>query len=161
MPQFDPNRPGLVQAEVTDLIVFENPPAPEVSNLVLDPNADFFIRVTWSVRGQDAPAWLNAGTGNWNVQAYAESIGGGFEGLIARDDSVAPNPNIPILDYDVTLRVPAGTLAEGNPGSNDSGLYKLAVAVFLNSNLPKVPPGRGFDMIGFREGPVIQIEDLQ
>lgn len=160
MTQFDPNRPNLVQAEVTGLIVFEAPPAPEVSNLVVNPNEDFFIQVSWSVRGQDAPAWLNAGTGNWNVQAYAESIGGGFEGLIARDDTIAPDPLTPILDYAVTLTVPAGTLQEGNPGSNDSGLYKLAVAVFLNSNLPKVPPGRGFDMIGFQEGPVIQVEDV-
>ena len=59
------------------------------------------------------------------------------------------------FQYQVKLQVPANALAEGDPGSNVSGIYKLVVAVFLNSNLGQP----GFDMIGFNEGPYIQVED--
>jgi hypothetical protein len=148
--QFDPNRPGVITGEVTNVTVID-PVA--TGNRVLDPTKAFQITVDWAVAGSDAELWLNGRTSNWNVQAYAESIGAGFEGLIARDDSVAADPKI--LSYSTVLTVPAGKLQEGNPGSEISGLYKLAVVVFLDSNLP----GAGFDMVGFREGPVIQVED--
>jgi hypothetical protein len=153
MDQFDPNRPGLIEGNVTNVVVIDPAVPPELRNLVVDPTKDFQIQVDWAVTGADAPLWLNGRTSPWNVQAYAESIGGGFEGLIARDDSVAADPNV--LSYSTVLTVPALKLEEGNPGSDTSGLYKLAVAVFLNSDLP----GSGFDMIGFREGPIIQVED--
>lgn len=149
MQQFDPNRPGVIEGDVTSVTVID-PVA--VGNLVLDPTKEFQIRVEWAVTGADAPLWLNCRS-NWNVQAYAESIGGGFEGLIARDDTVAADPNV--ANYSALLTVPALKLDEGNPNSDVSGIYKLAVAVFLNSNLP----GAGFDMVGFREGPIIQVED--
>jgi hypothetical protein len=155
MDQFEPNRPGEIQGDVTSVVVIDPaaPAPPNAGNLVVDPTKDFQIKVDWALTGTDVPLWLNGRTSNWNVQAYAESIGGGFEGLIARDDSVAADPGNP--NYSTTLTVPAFKLDEGNPGSDVSGLYKLAVAVFLNSDLP----GAGFDMIGFREGPIIQVED--
>ena len=155
MDQFDPNRPGEIQGDVTSVIVIDPaaPAPPHAGNLVVDPTKAFQIKVDWALTGTDVPLWLNGRTSNWNVQAYAESIGGGFEGLIARDDTVAANPNV--ASYSALLTVPALKLEEGNPGSDVGGLYKLAVAVFLNSDLP----GAGFDMIGFREGPIIQVED--
>lgn len=55
----------------------------------------------------------------------------------------------------MTLTVRAGTLPEGDPGSQVSGIYKLVASVFLNSNLGSP----GFDMVGFNEGPIIQIEN--
>jgi hypothetical protein len=39
---------------------------------------------------------------------------------------------------------------------DESGIYKLVVSVFLNSSIP----GGKFDLMGFQEGPFIQIEDL-
>ncbi|HVE97267.1 MAG TPA: hypothetical protein VNA67_09825 [Pseudonocardiaceae bacterium] len=53
------------------------------------------------------------------------------------------------------MTVAAGTLEEHEPGTDRSGIYKLAVAVFLNSSLGTP----GFDLTGFREGPMIQAEN--
>jgi hypothetical protein len=58
--------------------------------------------------------------------------------------------------YTAKVTVPPGTLLEHVPGSDQGGIYKLAVAVFLNSNLVGVP---GYDLIGFSEGPIIQAEN--
>ena len=53
------------------------------------------------------------------------------------------------------MNVPAFTLQEGDPGSTTSGIYKLVVSVFLDSNLGTP----GYDIIGFHEGPIIQAEN--
>ena len=58
--------------------------------------------------------------------------------------------------YATTVTVPPGTLQEHVPGSDQGGIYKLAVAVFLNSTIAGVP---GYDLIGFSEGPIIQAEN--
>ena len=156
MQQFDPNIPGLIEGAVTTVVVLDPAntfPPFEVGNTVLDRKQPFKVAVQWKVTGLLRPLWLSALGGNWNVQVYAESIGGGPEVLLASDNTVAADPNR--SDYDVTLEVPANSLPEGNPGSNISGIYKLVVSVFLNSTLGNP----GFDMIGFNEGPIIQIED--
>ena len=54
------------------------------------------------------------------------------------------------------MTVAAGTLQEGNPGSNTSGVYKLAAVVFLDSQLGVL----GYDLAGFSEGPIIEVESL-
>ncbi len=156
MQQFDPNIPGLIEGQVTTFVVTDPAgtfPPFEVGNHVLDPGEAFDVTVKWEVTGLLRPLWLAALGGNWNVQVFAESIGGGPEILIGADNTVAADPTK--SQYDVTFTVPAGTLAEGNPGDNVSGIYKLVVSVFLNSNLG----GPGFDMTGFNEGPIIQVED--
>ena len=56
-------------------------------------------------------------------------------------------------EYTVTVTVPANTLQEDS--GDVSGIYKLVVSVFLNSNLGSP----GFDVTGFREGPIIKMED--
>jgi hypothetical protein len=157
MEQFDPNRPGEIEGEITSLLVIDPaaPQPPHRGNHVVDTTKPFDVVVEWSVSGTDVPLWLNGRTSNWNVSAYAESIGAGFEGLLASDTTVAADPAT--SSYRATINVPAGKLTEANPGSDVSGLYKLAVTVFLNSDLP----GSGFDMIGFREGPIIQVEDMR
>jgi len=56
--------------------------------------------------------------------------------------------------WTVDIAVPANTLPDGTPGgspTSNSGLYKLSVVAFLNSNLPDP----GYDVVGFREGPVM------
>ena len=156
MQQFDPNIPGLIEGNVTTVVVID--PAGtflpfEVGNHVLNRNDSFQVNVEWKITGLLRPLWLAALGGNWNVQVFAESIGGGPEILLARDDSVAADPNR--SDYAVQLTVPPNALDEGDPGSNTSGIYKLVVSVFLNSDLGSP----GFDMTGFNEGPIIQVEN--
>lgn len=156
MKQFDPNIPGLIEGDVATFVVID--PAAEfppfsVGNHVINPDEAFKVKVEWKITGLLRPLWLSALGGRWNVQVYAESIGGGPEVLLASDNSVAADPNV--SDYAVEFTVPPSVLTEGNPGSNVSGLYKLVVSVFLNSNLGRP----GFDMTGFMEGPIIQVEN--
>lgn len=156
MQQFDPNIPGLIEGDITTVVVLDPAgtfPPFEVGNHVLNRNDSFQINVEWKITGLLRPLWLSALGGNWNVQVFAESIGGGPEILLARDDSVPADPSR--SDYAVQLTVPPNALAEGNPGSNVSGIYKLVVSVFLNSDLGSP----GFDMTGFNEGPIIQVEN--
>jgi hypothetical protein len=156
MQQFDPNIPGLIEGNITTVVVIDPTntfPPFEVGNHVLNRNDSFEIKVEWTITGLLGPLWLSALGGNWNVQVFAESLGGGPEILLARDDSVAADPNT--SDYAVQLTVPPTALAEGDPGSNVSGIYKLVVSVFLNSSLGNP----GFDMTGFNEGPIIQVEN--
>jgi len=157
MQQFDPNIPPYIQGDVT-LVKVVDPastfPPLEQGNRVLDRKKPFEIDVEWNVSGALAPLWLFAlRDSKWNVQAYAESLGGGPEILLSRDDSVTPD--FSVLNYSTKLTVQANTLEEGNPGSNTSGIYKLVVSVFLDSpiGLP------GYDMVGFNEGPIIQVEN--
>lgn len=162
MQQFDPNipnpiagGPALIEGDVTRVAVIDPAvgfPGFEVGNHVLERSESFDIRVDWKITGLLRPLWLSALGGNWNVQVYAESIGGGPEILLAQDNTVAADPAV--SDYTVTLTVPPNSLDEGNPGSQISGIYKLVVSVFLDSVLG-LP---GFDMIGFSEGPIIQVE---
>ncbi|MHC1561753.1 hypothetical protein ACR9E3_22555 [Actinomycetospora sp. C-140] len=156
MDQFDPNRPGEIEGEITALLVIDPvaPQPPHQGNRVVDPTKPFEVTVAWTLSGTDVPLWLSGRTSNWVVSAYAESIGAGFEGLLGTNESVAADPNQ--RDYTATITVPANKLQEADPGTEVSGLYKLAVTVFLDSTLP----APGFDMIGFREGPIIQVEDM-
>jgi hypothetical protein len=156
MQQFDPNIPGLIGGDVTTVVVIDPAgtfPPFEVGNHVLNSNDAFKVNVSWEVNGLLRPLWLAALGGNWNVQLFAESLGGGPEILLARNDTVAADPAV--ASYSVTLDVPPNALDEGNPGSNVSGIYKLVVSVFLNSALGSP----GFDMTGFNEGPIIQVEN--
>jgi hypothetical protein len=155
MQQFDPNIPGLIEGNVSTVLVIDPAgtfPPFEVGNHVLNPADPFKISISWEITGLLRPLWLSALGGNWNVQVFAESLGGGPEILLVRDDSVAADPSTG--SYSVTIDVPPNTLQEGDPGSNVSGIYKLVASVFLNSNLGSP----GFDMTGFNEGPIIQVE---
>src|SRR5262249_55308458 len=155
MEQFDPNIPGLIGGDVTTVVVVDPAgtfPPFEVGNHVLNSNDSFQVNVAWEIIGLLRLLWLAALGGNWNVQLFAESIGGGSEILLARDDSVAADPAI--ANYSVTLNVLPNALDEGDSGSNISGIYKLVVSVFFNSELGSL----GFDMTGFNEGPIIQVE---
>ncbi|MEU4292834.1 hypothetical protein AB0E63_31815 [Kribbella sp. NPDC026596] len=156
MQQFDPNIPGLIEGDITTVVVIDPAgtfPPFEVGNHVLNRNDSFKIKVAWKITGLLRPLWLSALGGRWNVQVFAESIGGGPELLLASDNTVAADPAV--SDYAVELTVPPNTLDEGNPGSQTSGIYKLVVSVFLDSTLG----APGFDMTGFNEGPIIQVEN--
>lgn len=154
MKQFDPNYPGLIEGDVTSIAVIDPVVPPELGNHVVNPNTDFEVTVEWEVGGLFAPLWLQALGGNWDVSVYAESLGGGREVRLGSDNTVAAAATT--LSYSATITVPAGTLDEHQPGSDIGGIYKLVAAVFLNSSIPGL---RGFDLVGFAEGPIIQAED--
>lgn len=167
MLQFDPNIPGpnpgdeaLIEGNITTLEVVDpalNFPPFERGNHVLDTKVPFKINVKWEIKGGLAPVWLEALGGNWNVQAFAESLGGGPEILLAAKNDVPASGAV--LNYAAELTVPAFKLPEGNPGVEISGIYKLVVSVFLDSSLKF--KHHGYDMIGFAEGPIIQVENPQ
>lgn len=167
MQQFDPNIPGLIEGSVTSVAVTDPQPFIfGVGNHVVDPTKAFTLTVEWEVFGQLEPLWIAALGGSWDVSVYAESLGAGPEARLGTA-SVPTTSTLPCTinvppatsncaKYQAQIVVPAGTLAEHTPGSDEGGIYKLVVAVFLNSGLLGVP---GYDLIGYSEGPIIQAEN--
>jgi hypothetical protein len=159
MNQFDPDFPGLIQGDITNVIVTDSTSVTDpVPNLVIDPTKDWFVKIEWVITGIQAPLYLAGANRFWDVSVYAESIGSSPEILLASaqkatTDVVNPAPADP--KYQVTITIPAPSpLEEHVPGTAQSGIYKLAVAVFLDGAVPGP-----FDMIGFKEGPMIQVEN--
>ncbi|MGH3788790.1 MAG: hypothetical protein ACRDRG_20080 [Pseudonocardiaceae bacterium] len=155
MDQFDPNFPGLFEGEISDITVID--PVFQ-GNRVIDPNQEFRVKIEWRIFGTEVPTYLATADQNWDVSAYAEGIGASPEVLLG-NISVSKNNSVPCggafcFKYEATVVVTPGTLQAHVPNSAQSGIYKIAAAVFLNS------PVVGRDMIGFKEGPVIQAELL-
>lgn len=168
MQQFDPNIPGFMQGDVTTVTLTAPAgfPAPALPNRVVDPSKGFTLNIAWEAYGALVPLWLAALSDTWRIEVYAESLGGGPEIRIGsaqkpKTNTVACTANAGATNctkWEVDVNVPAGTLPEGNPGgaaNSPSGIYKLAVSVFLNSTLGTP----GFDLVGFHEGPIIQVEN--
>ena len=110
-------------------------------NRVLQSDLDWSIKVDWNISG------LIAGGlgGVWQVRAYAESIGGGFEGQVGADVLVdlSAAPATASRSYTATVDVSAGFLPDG--------AYKLVVLInYTNGGLPQ-------QMAAFVEGPVVQM----
>lgn len=158
MEQFDPNIPGLITGEITTVLVRDPAntfPGFEVGNHVIDSDEDFQVRVQWELDGLLATLWLAAlEDADWDVSVYAESMGGGNEIRLGTENvQVDPQQH----QYAATIDVRGGRLQEHTPGTDFGGVYKLVVAVFLNSELGQP----GYDITGFSEGPYIQVEDPQ
>lgn len=152
MQQFDPNIPPFITGDITSVTVTE---IPEIGlpNHVINPTKEVKVEIKWELNGVLVPLWLTALGGNWNVSVYAESLGGGNEILLGTDDSVPALP--PANNYSSTVIVPPPfPLQEHTPNTDQGGIYKLVVAVSLDSTL-----GGPFDIIGFSEGPIIQVEN--
>ena len=163
--RFDPNIPpaGLtdpaIEGEFTGIVAITEQPTLGKSNLVINRDKAFDIKVSWHVFGNLVPLWLTAlkvNSPNWVVTAYAESQGPGDEVSLG---SVLVPVGGPIFSldeaYSATLTVPANTLHEENPGDpTQSGTYKIVVTAFLDSQLGPV----GYDMMGYAEGPVVKVE---
>lgn len=155
MDQFDPNYPGLMQGDITNVAVIDPAPLGQLGNLVLDPDRDFTLEITWRVFGALASLWLAPLDQNWRVDVYAESLGAGPEkriGRASKDKTQSSSCGVDCLEYTVTVTVPAGTLPEDD-GGDVSGAYKLVVSVFLNSAIGP------YDVTGIREGPIIRMEN--
>jgi hypothetical protein len=154
MDQFDPQIPPFIEGEVTNVAVLEGGPSP---NLVIDPTLPFEVQVDWKVFGILVPLWLTALDQEFVVSVYAEGMGASPEIRIGtatkdKDDFIACAGNN-CREYSVRVQIPP-ILTED--AGDESGIYKLVVSVFLNSSIQ----GGKFDLMGFREGPFIQIEDL-
>ncbi len=153
---FDPDKGPNFKGEFTKVKIIDPAFPGQVPNLVIDPTRNFDIELEWKIEGFDVPLYLAALGGNWDVEVFAESLGPGPELRIAQTTVAAGPPGGTLHTYATTVTVvaPSGLL-EGNPGPGPSGVYKLVVTVFLNSNLG----APGFDICGFAEGPVFKVEN--
>lgn len=156
MQQFDPNFTGTppfeIRGDVTSVKVLEGGVLP---NHVVDPTKQLEIEVEWKVDGGLTNLWLTAlAPAEWRVSVFAESQGPGAE--VRLGQVTVPIGPLGALPYTRTANivVPAPLPLQQHGGAN-SGVYKLTATVFLNSSIP----GGGFDMIGFTEGPYVQVEN--
>lgn len=133
----DPD-PTHLTGTITGLQVLDPDQNP---NRVLQSDLPWSIQVDWNISGL-----IVGGLGGiWQVRAYAESIGGGFEGQVGADVLVDLNtaPATPSRSYTATVNVPAGFLPDG--------AFKLVVLInYTNGGLPQ-------QMAAFVEGPVVQM----
>ena len=165
--RFDPNIPAdpadpaapSMEGEFTGIVTITEQPTLGKSNLVVNGDKSFDIKISWHVFGNLVPLWLTAlsvSTKNWVVTAYAESQGPGDEKTLGSVNVPVGGPGFSTDEaYTATITVAAGALAEENPGDpSQSGTYKIAVTTFLDSALGPV----GYDMMGYAEGPIIKVE---
>src|SRR5258708_35840622 len=97
MQQFDPNIPGLIGGDVTTVVVIDPAgtfPPFEGGNHVLNRNDSFQVNVAWEITGLLRKIWLQALGGNWHVQLFAGSIGGGPEILLASHHNPPADPQV-------------------------------------------------------------------
>jgi hypothetical protein len=123
-------------------------------NTIIDTDDQFTIRVRWSVN-QPGASLLG---GQWQVRAYAESIGPGQEKELGQNPPVTvsvgagtPGVGPARLDYTADVVVPPNSLNAEGP--NSSGVYKL-VAIVTHQNF-----GQPTVLAGFSEGDVIQMRN--
>jgi hypothetical protein len=163
--RFDPNIPPAgptdpaIEGEFTGIVAITERPTLGKSNLVVNRDEPFDIEVNWRVFGNLVPLWLTAlsvSSPNWVVTAYAESQGPGDEVALGSVNVPVGGPLFSLNEaFKATLKVPANTLSEENPGDpTQSGTYKIVVTAFLDSTLGQV----GYDMMGYAEGPIIKVE---
>ncbi len=153
---FDPDLGvGRLQFKCTEFKVVDPASAPphpgfgSQPNYVLDPNKPFNIELEWEGEGFFLPLWMHAMNSNWVVKAYAETVGPGPDVALVTN-SLEPKANYggsySNRKWKHTLSVPAGKLVEGDPGSLNSGIYKISVTIFLNSSI-----AGGYDISGFTQ----------
>ena len=156
MQQFDPNIPGLIEGNITTVVVIDPTgtfPPFEVGNHVLNRNDSFQINVEWSHR--PAQAALVVRPRRQLERPGLRRVPRRWPRRFSWPATTAWQLTRTVRTTPYKLTVPPTALAEGDPAANTSGIYKLVVSVFLNSNLGNP----GFDMTGFNEGPIIQVED--
>src|SRR5262245_40128098 len=125
---FDPNIPPTtptapaIEGEFTGVVTITEHPTLGDSNLVVNRGEEFDISVNWHVFGNLVPLWLTAlkvASPNWVVTAYAESQGPGDEKALGTALVPVGGPAFSLDEaYSATIKVPANTLAEENPGDD-------------------------------------------
>lgn len=135
MPFQPTNAPALFTGTITGVSV--NSPFPD-SQLIVDMNQSWTITVNWNTSGFLAPAI----GGTWQVRAFLESMGLGFEGQVGATALVAATGG---LNKTATITVPP-------PSTNPQmvpGAYKLVIT--LNHVNPN-PTG----IAGYEESTIVQ-----
>ena len=151
-PRVEVNGVNLFKGEFTKIALRQEPGLPHhMSNRVIDPDEELLIDLEWRVSGPEVPLRMNA-VGDWRIYAYAESVGPGPEIELGPQGHVSKGAvSADLMSWSTTLKVDAKKLSEHLPAS---GVYKICVVAFANSNLP----GPGDDVIGFGTVPVILSE---
>ena len=132
MPFQPTNAPALFNGAITGVIV--NSPFPD-SQLIVDRRDAWTITVNWSISGFLAPAL----GGSWQVRAFLESMGGGFEGQAGATTIVPAAARTAVINVP-----PANTVPGMNPGA-----YKLVVTL---THVNPAPTG----VAGYQEGTIVQ-----
>lgn len=134
MPFQPTNFPTLFTGAITNVSVVSGFPD---SGLIVDTKDAWSIRVDWNTSGSIATAI----GGNWQLRAFLESMGGGFEGQIG------PTVNVSAAGpLSKTASIP---VAPANTLGITAGAYKLVVTLtHLNPN----PTG----IAGYEEGKIVQ-----
>jgi len=133
-PELAPALSGAVSASV--MSIGPNP------TTILNVNTPWSIQLRWSITGY----LMSAIGGDWRLQAFLESMGGGFEGTVAGPvgHPVALGTVVDSTrNYTQTLPVPP------NPAIH-AGAYKLVITItHVNLGLPT-------QLAAYVEGPILQ-----
>ena len=138
MPFEDPFG-GLLTGTMTANV--EDPGGIQPPSTIIQTDDAWNIVVEWSIDGVAAP-FLG---GDWHVRVFVESIGPGFAGQVGPtvDVPLASQPPGPPRNYEATVNVAAGFLAEGT--------YKIVA--LLNYDVLGDPQ----EMAAFHDGPIVQL----
>jgi hypothetical protein len=139
--------PGLFDATITS---FQHELGGVAPNTIIRTDQAWHIHLSWQTTGI-ATSMIG---GSWHVHAYLESVGPGNDvNLVDPGDHVIPlTPGVSPVNYNIVLDV--GPNVVGLPpgtGMNDTGLYKLVVALTY-IDLANAPG----PMAAFEEGPMLQ-----
>ena len=132
MPFQPTNFPPLFTGALTGITVTS--PFPD-SQLIIDRRDAWSVKVDWTIGGFLAPAL----GGNWEVRAFLESMGVGFEG------QVGPTVTVPAAARTATINIPPANLDPAKV----NGAYKLVVTL---THVNPAPTG----IAGYEEGTIIQ-----
>ena len=154
LSRFDPDRGSEFKGEFTEVLVLDPASPGQNPNYVLNPAKEAHVKVSWKLEGRLVPLYVRALEDPWVIKLFAETMGPGDDLYIATSQVEKGDP-AQQKTYETTLVIPPYTLKEGNPTSNNSGVYKLVITAFLDSRLGTP----GFDISGFTEGPLIRVEN--
>jgi len=133
-----PNNQVVFRGFITAFAVLD--PVGLQPTIIVRTTDTWFVRIEWQIDGIIADALA----GTWQVRAFLESIGQGFEGQVgAQNINLNVDPTTP-RNYATTLTIPANTVP--------AGTYKLVTTI--NYLTPANQPGF---MAGYEEGPVLQV----
>jgi len=124
MPFETPFDPTVFDVTFTTHHIDVGGPAPKT---IIRTDQEWTIHLVWRTTGS-ATAMIG---GKWHVHAYLESMGPGndFSLIDPNDHHIDLRPGDSPIDYPVELDVPAGVV-HFDPGIMDNtGIYKLVVAV--------------------------------
>ncbi len=144
MTEFQPaDNAAVFKGEVSAINILSPGPLPTT---VISRNTPYTIQVLWKTSG-----FMAGGLGgNWEVRAFLESMGDGFEGQVGTAQTVGLatgvlNPATGEYTYQASIAAPAANTVL----NQDAGLYKLVVTII---QLNPGPTGTA----GYDDGKMLQ-----